>query len=312
MKTLNKPRLAISFSGGRTSAVMAKLLLDRYRETHDICVTFANTGQEHPATLDFVRDCDTHFGFGTVWLEAVVNPAHGSGVRHKVVNYETASRDGTPFRDYIAKYGIPNMGSPCCTTRLKEDVMDSYRRSIGWSVRTFDTAIGIRADEMDRMSARMHEDRFIYPLAKEGWTKAMVIEETAKWPFDLMIPGEHYGNCVWCWKKSDRKLLTIASENPQYFDFPASIEAEFSKFKVTAATKSPDGRRLFFRKHRSAADILALARAGDFTPFQDANIAPFDPELDVGGGCGESCEIGSDAAERVRPFNTRENDSTST
>lgn len=31
-----KPRLAISFSGGRTSAVMTKLCLERYRESHDI------------------------------------------------------------------------------------------------------------------------------------------------------------------------------------------------------------------------------------------------------------------------------------
>ena len=49
-----RPRLAISFSGGRSSAVMAKLCIDRYRDTHDILVAFVNTGQEMEDTLRFV------------------------------------------------------------------------------------------------------------------------------------------------------------------------------------------------------------------------------------------------------------------
>lgn len=131
-----KPRISISFSGGRTSSVMTELVLKEFGSTHQIVVLFANTGQEHPATLDFVRECDARLGFGTVWLEAEVSVEKGKGVRHRVVSYETASRDGRPFRDCIAKYGIPNMGSPQCTTRLKENVMTSYLRQIGWGGRS--------------------------------------------------------------------------------------------------------------------------------------------------------------------------------
>lgn len=293
-KNINKPRLAISFSGGRTSAVMTKILVEKYRETHDLCVTFANTGQEHEATLRFVEKCDTHFGFGVVWLEAVVPKNRGKGVAHKTVDFITASRDGQPFKDVISKYGIPNMGSPMCTTRLKENVMDHYRRSIGWAPRTFDTAIGIRADEAHRMSPRMHEDRFIYPLVELGWTKEKVIEEVRSWPFDLEIPGEHYGNCTWCWKKSLRKLMTLAKESPEVFDFPAKMEAEFGDFKVTDATKSPDGKRKFFRGHLSTSDIIHKANTEPFEPFTDKFLASQDDPLDHGVGCGESCEIGSD------------------
>jgi len=42
---MKKPRLAISFSGGRTSAVMTKLCVDKFSNTHDIEITFAHTGQ---------------------------------------------------------------------------------------------------------------------------------------------------------------------------------------------------------------------------------------------------------------------------
>lgn len=287
-----KPRIAISFSGGRTSAVMTKGVLEEKAHTHTVIVTFANTGQEHPATLDFIKECDDRFGFNTVWLEAVVDYEKGKGVRHKVVNYKTASRDGRPFRDCIAKYGIPNMGSPQCTTRLKENVMDSYIRSLGWKKGSFKTCIGIRADEESRVSIRAEEAGFIYPLVDKGYTKEKVIAEVRSWGFDLTIP-EHLGNCTWCWKKSYRKLLTVAKNNPEFLDFPARMEKEFGRFKVTPATASPDGRRLFFRKHLDTSALLEAAKQ-PFEEFTDKHHIPYDERFDFGVGCGESCEVGSD------------------
>ncbi len=290
-----KPRIAISFSGGRTSAVMAKLLYEQMRDTHEISTQFSNTGREDPRTLDFVHRCDQEFEWNVVWLEAEIDMTQGVGIKHRLVNYETASRDGRPFRDYIAKYGIPNMGSPKCTGALKELVMYDYLRSKGWVKETFDTAIGIRADEASRVSARAKEARLIYPLVDGGWTKDMVIREVLSWPFDLGLK-EHEGNCMDCWKKSFRKLATIAVEAPERFDWTRQIEADFSSFKVTDATRSPCGRRLFFRGHKTVDDIFALAQKPGFKPFVDGYFP--DPEetdpLDYGVGCGESCEVGSD------------------
>jgi hypothetical protein len=226
-----KPRLAISFSGGRTSAVMTKRLLEKCKDTHEISVTFANTGCEHPLTLDFIRDCDKHFGFGTVWLEAEVSPEEG---------------------------------------------------------------VGIRADEADRMSVTMREKRLIYPLVKDFIRKEDVLAECAKWPFDLRLHGEHYGNCTWCWKKSLRKLLTVAKHNPELFDFPAEMDAKFAHHRKSKATTSPQGDRRFFRKHLNTADILALSK-GEFEEFVDISKRVYDdPLLDTGSSCGESCEIGAD------------------
>ena len=288
-----KPRISISFSGGRTSSVMTELVLKEFDSTHQIVVLFANTGQEHSATLDFVRECDTRLGFGTVWLEAEVDMEKGKGVRHRVVNYETASRDGRPFRDCISKYGIPNMGSPQCTARLKENVMTSYLRQIGWGGgKSYKTAIGIRADEAHRVSARAAEAGFIYPLVELGYTKEKVIAHVRSRGFDLTIP-EHLGNCTWCWKKSYRKLLTVAKNNPEFLEFPARMEKEFGNFKVTAATASPDGRRLFFRKHLDTADLIQAAKQ-PFEEFTDKHHIPYDERFDFGVGCGESCEVGSD------------------
>ena len=51
--------------------------------------------------------------------------------------------------------------------------------------------------------------------------------------------------------------------------------------------------RIFFRENNSTETLFAKAAAG-FTPFEDDKFIPFDDELDVGGACGDSCEIYSD------------------
>jgi hypothetical protein len=286
-------RLAISFSGGRTSAVMTKMLLEKYRDTDtEISVTFANTGCEHEATLEFVKACDEHFGFGTVWIEAVITHEKGVGPRSKVVDFETASRKGEPFEEYIKKSGMPGPTHPHCTARLKEDVMYDYRRKLGWHHKSYWTAIGIRADECDRVSAKAKEKQFYYPLVEWGITKDMVASECKKWPFDLMIKGDHYGNCTWCWKKSMRKLMTLAVEEPSIFDFPAMMEKKYTRTKQ--AEGQPD--RKFFRGNMTVADIFKKSKE-PFNMYEDSkqmSFFEFDDFLDIGSGCGESCEIGAD------------------
>jgi hypothetical protein len=193
-----KDRISISFSGGKTSAYMTKMLLDHFRKhepEREISVVFANTGQEHEETLKFVERCDREFGFGVVWIEAVVNPQKGKGIRHKVVNFDTAARNGEPFEAYIAKHGIPNTMYKQCNSRLKTEPMYDYRRSCGWTSGTYSTAVGIRADEIDRISMKgMTEMGLFYPCADAGVTKEDVREWWSKQSFNLNIP-EHWGNC---------------------------------------------------------------------------------------------------------------------
>ena len=287
----NKPNLCVSFSGGRSSAVMTRLILQRWRDSHNIVVTFANTGCEHEATLQFVHDCDLNWGFQTVWLEAVVSQEPGVGVRHKVVDFTSASRNGEPFEAMIRKYGIPNPTSPQCTSRLKIEVMESFLRSLGWRLGkrcNYKAAIGIRADEIDRIKA---EDRFVYPLIDWGLTKPQVNSMLAEIPWDLRLPSDAYGNCTWCWKKSDRKLFTLARQAPSVFEFPRRIEERYSHHKADSAAGNGKGERFFFRRHRSTTDILRQAKESKFVPYQDETQFTFwDDELDLGGACDQGCE----------------------
>jgi 3'-phosphoadenosine 5'-phosphosulfate sulfotransferase (PAPS reductase)/FAD synthetase len=287
---IQKTKIFLSFSGGRTSAYMVEMMLLLYSDQYEFVVTFANTGQEHDATLEFIRQCDQRWGGIVVWLEAVVNPEKNKGTRHTVVCYETATRwhethENTPFSQVIAKYGIPGMMAPqICTRELKGAVMRSHKRDIEKQDKAkYFTAIGIRTDEASRLMGEADKSKFrvVYPLMDWFPTdKGDVLDYWEEQEFDLQIP-EHLGNCVTCWKKSDTKLVKIAKEQPEFFGFFEKME------KMHPQTNNKEGYRdrLFFRRHRKVQDLMDMAALIDVV-----NIT--DDAADVG-GCSESCEAAS-------------------
>ena len=73
-----KKKLCVSFSGGETSGYMAQYLKKHKQDEYDMVFVFANTGSENEETLKFVDQCDKAFNLNVVWVEAVINPEHGS------------------------------------------------------------------------------------------------------------------------------------------------------------------------------------------------------------------------------------------
>ena len=63
LQTDTEKILVISFRGGRTSGYLTKKLLEEKHKWKDVVVIFANTGQEHEKTLDFINNCDKYFAF---------------------------------------------------------------------------------------------------------------------------------------------------------------------------------------------------------------------------------------------------------
>lgn len=274
--------LAVSFSGGRTSAYMArKIQLSPIAEKQHFI--YMNTGLEDERTLEFVNKCDKEWGLGIVWLEAVFYPEKGKGTKHKIVTFETASRNGEPFYEMVKKYGIPNKSYPHCNRELKLQVFNSWLTD---NCQDASRAIGIRCDEIDRMAANMDEMKIIYPLISKWPTrKGDVLGWWSRQSFDLNIP-EHYGNCITCWKKSDKKLLTIALNDPKQFD-------HFNKMELIASdlcSNAPNNSGVFFRKHRSTKDILQEARS-DFEQFSDKYYNHRNNDLNA---CSESCDLFGD------------------
>lgn len=291
-----KDRLLVSFSGGETSAMMAHILKENASDKYDMIFVFANTGEENEQTLEFADRCDEHFGLNLVWVEAVVHGGR-AGTTHKLVDFQSASRNGEPFEDVIAKYMIPNVGNMVCTRELKERPIRSYAKSIGWG-RDYYTAIGIREDEIDRISKSRINDKLIYPFIEMfPITKPQVNSFWDSMPFRLQLKG-YEGNCKTCWKKSFRKLATIALENPDRFDFFRKMEIKYGDYikpeKAHNEKLVPPFR--FFRQNKSVDDIFEISRKHGFEKAADDSIVygtlELDGlELDTSNGCVESCEV---------------------
>lgn len=304
-----KQKYQISFSGGRTSAYMTKLLLDHFSDQYEFIVTFANTGLEHEKTLEFVNSCDKHFGFNTVWLEAVINPEKGQGTTHKIVTFETASRNGEPFHAMIQKYGIPNPSYLHCTRELKLQVMHSYLRSIGLNHKDIPTAIGIREDETRRVNKKANEVKITYPLIDLFPSdKQDVLNWWSLQKFDLGLE-EWDGNCKGCFKKSFKKIFKQLDSDPTVLDFHIEMEKLYPRVgnsteyvKVSYLDdngeqlyddddqplfkykRRPD--RVFFRGNVAAKELHKMYLEHKTKPdYEDLQLSIFD------GGCSESCEV---------------------
>jgi hypothetical protein len=310
---MEEKRLVIGFSGGRTSAMMAKKMKDHYSEVYEMIFVFTNTGKELEKTLEFADKCDKEFGLNLVWIEAVTNPQHGKGVSAKVVSFETASRNGEPFEQMIAKHGIPNKARSVCSRELKTYAMRAYCRQIGW--KKYYTAIGIRADEADRMNPYAKDERLIYPLIRMfPTTKSDVALFWSKMPFDLEIKT-YEGNCDLCWKKSNRKLLTLLLENTNLADWWRNMEEKYGNYvpdtqKHNTKIKLPNR---FFRNNLSVDEliemskkpfVLAVDESKDIDMWKQQSLFTTDEngfaiwkdyEMDSSNGCEESCEAFSES-----------------
>jgi 3'-phosphoadenosine 5'-phosphosulfate sulfotransferase (PAPS reductase)/FAD synthetase len=240
----------ISFSGGRTSAYMLWRVIQSGggQLPCQAVVCFANTGKEDEATLRFVQDCSEQWNVPIVWLE-YEEPTY------KIVNFETASRNGEPFEALIRKRNyLPNPVTRFCTSELKIRPIARYLLSLEMAETKTEaenmSMIGMRADEQRR--AAKIKDKSRIPLVTAGITKEDVGEFWRKQPFDLALPNNNgvtmHGNCDLCFLKGASQTLSLIAEKPERAVWWAKMEA-------LALASKPDGAR--FRKDRPSYQSMS-------------------------------------------------------
>lgn len=225
---INEPT-CISFSGGRTSGYMLWRVLQAHsgKLPEEAVVCFANTGKEDEATLRFVRDCEAHWNVPIVWLEY---QADAPG--YKVVNFETASRNGEPFEALLKKKQyLPSPVMRFCTVELKIRPMAKYQFDVGLTSTKSEgettAMVGIRADEQRR--AAKIPDKGRLPLVTAGVTKHDVSNFWRAQSFDLELPNNNgvtmHGNCDLCYLKPTQQVLRLIAEKPERAVWWAKMEA---------------------------------------------------------------------------------------
>ena len=260
----------ISFSGGRTSAYMLwRVLQSNGGLPSEAAVCFANTGKEDEATLRFVRDCGLNWNVPITWVE--YQNAEETKDRFRVVDFDTASRNGEPFEAIIRKRNyLPNPVSRFCTVEMKVRAIHRHLKSVGWT--EWDSMLGIRADEQ-RRAAKIgqqdygkHETK-LAPLVSAGIAKEHVGEFWRNQTFDLELPNNNgvtmHGNCDLCYLKGGHQILSLITEKPERAVWWVKMEA----LALTLASK-PSGA--VFRSDRpSYASMLKFSQ-------QQKNL--FDPD----------------------------------
>ncbi|HFW4798720.1 TPA: Dam family site-specific DNA-(adenine-N6)-methyltransferase [Salmonella enterica subsp. diarizonae serovar 60-67:z35:-] len=271
-----KPQV-VSFSGGRSSAYLVYLMEQRRKAGEDVHFTFMDTGAEHPATYQFIRDLVSNWNIPLVCLRVVVNPVLGKGNSYCIVPVNEIGPDLQPMRDICEKYGTPYVHGAFCTRTMKMEVFKRYCRD---TFGDYHTWIGIRADEPKRLKPR---DGVSYLAEISDFEKQDVISWWKKQPFDLGIP-EHLGNCVFCVKKGLNKLALAARDEPE-------MAAEFWKLindpSVRVVERRQQENKIMYRGNNSLESVIAL-----FADHSREEIAATigNSGGEESGSCTESCE----------------------
>ena len=261
----------VSFSGGRTSGYMLRKILDAHDgQPEGLEVCFQNTGLEHPATYEFVREVAERWGVRITWLQYYVN-VEGDHDFHEV-NFDSASRNGEPFTALIEKKGyLPTPVARICTTNLKMRTLDRYLKTLTTHQDGYTNAVGLRYDE-PRRALRIKADNgredVVVPLYQAKATEADVLAFWKEQDFDLDLPltGNMAGNCVGCFLKGREKLEHLTVEMPEHFTWWLNAEASM----VGRASKP------FFRQDRPGyAAMLETARTqGQLFPIDGEDTVP--------------------------------------
>lgn len=277
-------------SAGLTSVMMAIKFKEWYPNTEVVNV-FLNTGKEDIRSLEFMNECDKHYKLNLVWLEAVINPMRNKGTEYKVTTFDKLDKDGLMFEEGIKKYGIPSRVNKWCNRELKLEPLKKYANDI-FGVDNWSLALGIRTDEIDRISEKYSENNTFYPPFENKVDKR---ERNRFWkdqPIKLELKG-YEGNCDFCFEKSKRKRMTIVKENPSKVIWWNEMEKKYSLTEIEGKEQYNsmvlNGGAYFGRLNESVKQILKDSKK-TFAKATDEYIYENDL-FDFESDCGKSCNV---------------------
>lgn len=268
---------------------MAQWLWKNRQDRYNMVFVFANTGQEEYETTYFIRKCEEYFGFKVHYIEAMVFFGERKSTGFKEVEFKDLDYEGVPFENVIKKYGIPNQSFPHCSRELKANPIKAFGDKY-FKGKKYYTAIGIRADEFDRIAKDRVAKRLLYPLISDRpMTKKKINFWWSQQSFRLELKSWQ-GNCITCWKKSDLKLAKIYQEAPLKFNFMDKMESRYEFHYGTRPIPKDEYGVIdiplrFFRGNKSVLDIANIAKNRPHINLKDDNDQ-YDMQCEIFTECG--------------------------
>lgn len=263
----------VSISGGKDSHATAILALDKYGP-EGVRVVMADTGHEHPLTMEFVRD----YLPGALGVHVAIVRADFSrqiaGKRDFIARnweymgvplaqvdraLETLHPTDIPYLDMCMWKGrFPSRMAQFCTEELKRNPIDQFMLD----VRGTESWQGIRRDE-----SRNRADALAYepPVMDRPWAIVRpIVEWTAQQTVDFITARGHRLNplysqgmgrvgCMPCINCAKDELNEIARRWPEEVGRVReweAIVADCSKRAGATFFADPDGQGQHTRRHR--------------------------------------------------------------
>ena len=169
-------------------------------------------------------------------------------------------------------------------TKYSNDVFGANN----WSV-----ALGIRVDEIDRLSENYKTNNIFYPLMENKIDSRLRNKFWSEQPIKLKIKA-YEGNCTLCFEKSNRKKMTIVKEHPNKVIWWDEMEKKYGTVKIKGkdvynAMIDLNCANHFGRQNKSIKWLVEQSK----NPFRSATDEyiyesdMFDKEEE----CGSSCSL---------------------
>src|SRR5690606_34014362 len=291
MKLQNNNNILCTVSAGYSSGLMAIKMKEWY-PNHNIINVFINVGKEHIKSLEFIKKIDEEYNLNIIYLEPSVNLGKRKSSDYKVVDKNNLDTSGINFEKGIQKYGIASVANKWCTREMKNNPIKKYADYI-FGLNNYSIAIGIRYDEIDRISKNYNNNNIFYPLFDNKITTKDRNKFWDKSNIKIEIPS-YKGNCDFCFEKSFRKLLTIYSEDNSVIDWWYLMEEKYSDVLIDGKKQYnelllKDKGSYFNRGNKSIKELVKMAER----PFKKATDEYIyeDDLFDLEEECGTKCEI---------------------
>ncbi|ASG21373.1 phosphoadenosine phosphosulfate reductase family protein [Nitrospirillum viridazoti] len=230
----------VSVSGGKDSTATALLALDRYG--HDRCrFVFADTGNEHELTLEYVQDYlprRLNISIDTVRADFSADIARkrvyvaeqwpNKGVPAEVVERALSilHPTGIPFLDLCLWKGrFPSRKAQFCTQELKRRPLDKYLLDLLAAGLIVESWQGVRRDESDARRDAAERER-----AAEGWwIERPIVDWSAQQTVDFVLSrgvqlnplysqGHSRVGCYLCINECKDGINNASRRHPHHID----------------------------------------------------------------------------------------------
>lgn len=214
------------FSGGVTSAVAIKIMLDK---GHIVDIIYFETGAHHPDHARFLADCEKWYG-------------------QKILTIQNRKYE-SPLDVVLKDKFINSPNGARCTLKLKKEMRYHMQKVMEWDFQI----MGFDASETKRVnnfSLEYPDAKPVFPLYELGLTKQDCLKRITETGIEVPAMyqlGFNNSNCIMCVKGGAGYFNKTRQLFPEHFEAMAKAERVINntclkkQIKVPISEKYPNG-----------------------------------------------------------------------